>query len=408
MAELCKPRLREKIVKEIADSGPITFARFMELVLYDEEDGYYTTQGRRLENGIHSGIGWDGDYYTIPHFTPVLAHALVRQFQEVDCWLGRPRGFTVLEIGAGEGLLARDILAACAARDPDLMSRLSYVLIDRSPSMRERQAQHLSVWNQRGARVLGLSSLANCAPDSVTGVVFSNELVDALPIHRVRMENGILREIYVDWDGERLVEVLGEPSTPAIDEYVQAYGVELPEGMTTEIHVEAIRWMEHVACVLREGLVLTIDYGHTARDYYSPLHREGTLLCYHRHHVSTNPYERVGFQDITAHVNFSGLAQAGERVGLKVTGFTNLMYFVMSLGVEDLMAGLDPASEAVRALGHLLRPHGMGQTFKMLVQHKGGVYSDPPVLSGLRYRPFFADALYSCAEITKDTCRHGQ
>ena len=138
-------------------------------------------------------------------------------------------------------------------------------------------------------------------------------------------------------------------------------------------------------------MVLTIDYGHTVKDYYGSSRKNGTLLCYYRHTVSDQPYRHVGEQDITAHVNFTGLALAGERVGLSVAGFTNLMSFLLSLGAEEMLAGLEQESKELQSAIHLLRPNGMGETFKVLIQQKG---MDPPSFQGLRYRPFFEGVLF--------------
>ena len=147
-----------------------------------------------------------------------------------------------------------------------------------------------------------------------------------------------------------------------------------------------------VGIILRRGLVLTIDYGHTAADLYAPPRTSGTLLCYYRHTVSDTPYLRIGWQDLTAHVDFTSLALIGREVGLAVTGFTNQLHFLMGLGVESAFAGLDPESPEFAELRQLLRPEGMGTTFKILVQHKG---IGAPALDGLRSKPYFEDALYA-------------
>ena len=166
--------------------------------------------------------------------------------------------------------------------------------------------------------------------------------------------------------------------------------VALPVGFTTEISLEAVKWIEEVARGLGRGVVLTVDYGHAAQDYFASERKHGTLLGYYRHAVSMNPFTRVGEQDLTAHVNFSSLARAGERAGLTVTGFTNLLHFLMSLVIDELVNGCDQESAEVKAAAQLLRPHGMGTTFKILIQHKG---LDISTLRGLRRRPFFDSAL---------------
>ena len=148
--------------------------------------------------------------------------------------------------------------------------------------------------------------------------------------------------------------------------------------------------MVQVARVLQQGVVITIDYGHTASDYYAAHRKDGTLLCYYKHAVKTNPYIRVGEQDMTAHVNFSALAKVGEASGLSTVGFTTLANWLMGLGVEELVQDQDPESAEIQALSQLLRPHGMGTTFKVFVQQKG---IESVALKGLRYRAFFDEVL---------------
>jgi SAM-dependent MidA family methyltransferase len=224
----------------------------------------------------------------------------------------------------------------------------------------------------------------------VTGVILSNELVDAFPVHRVVMRPLGLREIYVGWDGSGFIEIETPPASPALERHFERLGVTLEAGQRADVNLQALEWMRQVGAILRRGLVFTIDYGHTATDLYAPSRKDGTLLCYHRHAVSDSPYLRVGQQDLTAHVDFTSLALAGQEAGLTVTGFTNQLHFLMGLGIESAFAGVDPESPESAAMRALLRPDGMGTTYKVLIQHKG---MPAPQLDGLRSRPFFVDAL---------------
>lgn len=365
----------------------------MDLALYDQRDGYYMT--RRLKDastGMDDGqrIGWSGDFYTTPDVHPLLAKAIFKQIQEVDRLLHYPSTMTVLEMGGGKGLLARDILRDCDAVAPELRSRLSYLLVERSPSMRASQEDQLHEFLQRGWSIGWASSLSKLEGQQVIGVIFSNEFVDALPVHRVTMQDGSLKEVFVEWGGEGFSERLGSPSTDEVTTYLNENHVRLPDRFTTEVHLDAVHWMEEVARLLKRGIVLTIDYGHAAQDYYGSARRNGTLLCYYQHTVNDDPYIRIGEQDITAHVNFSGLALTGMRTGLSVTGFTNLMNFLLSLGAEEMLAGVNQESHELQSAIQLLRPNGMGKTFKVLIQHKG---MEGPRLQGLRFRPFFDEVL---------------
>ena len=387
-----RPLITQKISAEIHESGPMTFARFMEHALYDDKYGYYMT-GEGIANGEQHHplpIGFEGDFFTAACLHPFLAKALARQIQELDDLLGHPASLTVLEMGPGEGTLARDILTECAKTVPDLFQRLTYLLIERSPALRNVQGETLSTLPQHPHRIAWSSSLEGFSDQSVVGMVLSNELIDAFPVHRVTMTQDGLREICVQDQEGGFVDTLAEPSTPELLGFFQELDVTLPEGFTTEVNLLARKWVREVARVVKQGIVLTIDYGHTAQDYFCQTRNKGTLRCYRRHQVTNDPYQDVGERDMTAHVNFSSLAFTGEQAGLTTTGFTNLMSFLMSLGIEEMLEGEDPEGPAVKAAIQLLRPQGMGTTFKVLVQHKGMSCS---TLRGLTHRPFFDQVL---------------
>ena len=380
----------------IEQTGPLTFARFMELALYEETEGYYM-KGRGRSHSA-SPIGLDGgDFFTAPCLSPLLAKCLVRQLVEIDEHLGHPAVFHLVEMGPGDGTLFRDMLQECEARHAGLLSRLACILVERSPALRHRQRDTLSSWATHEGRIRWVDDVSRLSDGSLTGLLFSNELVDAFPVHRIRMEQDSLRELYVTRRNDEFVEIAGEPSTPELSSFLADLGVALPDGFTTEINLNAVKWIEQVAGALDRGVVITIDYGHTSRDYFSRERKNGTLMGYHKHTVSRNPYTRVGEQDLTAHVNFSSLAQGGERAGLTTMGLTNLTHFLMSLGIDELLQDCDQESAMVRAASQLLGHHGMGTTFKILIQHKR---SDMPTLRGLRHRPFFDSALTAVPDVS--------
>jgi SAM-dependent MidA family methyltransferase len=385
-------KLTQKIIKEISLKGPLTFARFMELALYDEQYGYYMTPMPGDEASSRERIGWEGDFYTAPELSPILAKTLVSQVLEIDAQLGHPDPFIFLEMGGGNGIFASDFLLHCQMTAPDFLNRLSYHLVERSPFLRSRQESSLrkamGAWIDR--HVAWKPSVEQCDSDSVTGVMFANELVDAFPVHRVRFDNQHFQEVFVDYKGGQFVERLGPLSSEKLDEYIDRYGVALGEGQTSELHVQAENWMVHIGRILQRGIVITIDYGHTSSDYYATERKTGTLLCYYKHSVSSNTYSRIGEQDITSHVNFTALAKSGKECGLQLVGFTTLANWLMGLGVEECVQDKDQESKEVQALMQLLRPNGMGTTFKVLVQKKGIEFE---ALQGLRYRAFFDDVL---------------
>ncbi|BFU95331.1 MAG: conserved protein of unknown function [Nitrospira sp.] len=381
------PQLTAAIVSEIASSGPIPFVRFMDLALYHPQYGYYM---RPPEVGTER-IGWSGDFYTSSDVHPILGQALARQAEQIDVLLGHPDPFTVVEMGPGKGLLAAHFLSACHGEGSGALGpRLRYVLVERSPAMRALQQHHLQPWLERDGLVTWVADLDGLPHDGTVGVMFSNELVDAFPVHRIEVSGGVLTELFVDHHDGRFVECLRPLSDPALAGYLARLDLVLPEGYRTEINLRALDWMARVAGSLSRGAVLTIDYGHSAQDLYGSDRAKGTLLCYHSQLTSEDPYTRVGLQDMTSHVDFTSLALMGQDAGLSLTGFTNQMSFLMGLGVEEMISRLEPESPEFFAALHLLQPNGMGRTFKILVQHKAMA---EPQLDGLTFKPFFGSAL---------------
>ncbi len=364
----------------------------MEQALYDQDYGYYMTRRVEADQSSRGPIGWNGDFYTAPEFSPILAKMLVRQTLEIDALLDEPSTFTFVEMGGGNGTFATDFLQQCQRVAPDFLSRLRYVLVERSPFLQSCQKvrirEVMGQWAER--QVSWRFSLKELDADSVIGMLFSNELVDAFPVHRIRLELPDLQEIYVAYENGKFVERLGPLSSPSVEDYVQRHSVKLQEGQVSEIHVAAELWISSLARVLSRGIVITIDYGHTGSDYYGAARKNGTFICYFKHAVSTNPYVRIGEQDMTSHVNFSVLAHAGKENALLPLGFTYMANWLMGLGVEAFVEDENPESEDIQALSQLLRPHGMGTTFKVLVQQKG---LESVSLQGLRYPAFLNDVL---------------
>ena len=257
------PELVAAISSEIVRNGPIPFVRFMELALYHPQYGYYM---RQPDGADHERIGWSGDFYTSSDVYPILGRALAAQARQMDELVGCPTPFTIVEMGAGKGLLAQDCLAAIYAEQDDFASRVRYVLIERSPAMQALQRQHLAPWLHEPGIVTWIEGLDALAPQSVTGLFFSNELVDAFPVHRIQVTAGQTEELCVDYRDGRFGECLAPLSTTALAQYLQRLHTTWPEGYRTEVNLQAMDWMEQVAQRIDRGFVVTIDYGHTAHD----------------------------------------------------------------------------------------------------------------------------------------------
>jgi SAM-dependent MidA family methyltransferase len=378
---------------------------FMEMALYDEEDGYYTASSRQIGEG--------GDYATSPEFHPLFGRMLGRQLGQMLSAFPYDVPLTLVEMGAGKGLLSHTTLSLLRKEFRALYERLTLVIAERSPSLREFQHRYLAEF-ERGGKVIwresisgggeGGSSLSCGAGESRdsaddqtglwTGCLFSNELIDAFPVHRVQMKGGELKEIFVALEGERWVECLNQPSTGELEGYFRRLDIDLAEGVEAEVNLKALDWMRGVGRAMKRGYVVTVDYGYPARELYSPARRQGTLLCYYRHTVQEDPYDRIGCQDMTSHVDFTSLVWAGRSVGLELLGFTDQLSFLMGLGIaqeiEGIVAEKGPDDPEVLRAKALLMPQRMGRVFKVLLQGK----KVPKIpMDGFAFRPFFSGVL---------------
>ena len=331
-----EPELVERIRAEIAASGPLTFARFMDRALYEPGLGYYRSPAARP--------GRDGDFLTAPETHPVFGRALARQLDELWAILGRPDPFTVREHGAGGGSLAVSILDGLRREGSGLLGAVRYEAIEVEAA---REAEIAARLAQAGFGELLVSPLADeRAEEPIVGCILANEVADALPVHRVLRHDGRLREIYVGWQNDAFAEVLGEPSAPALAARLDAEGVELAEGQRAEISLAIDGWIETVAGGLRRGLLLIIDYGYPAAELYGPRHAGGTLLGYINHRAHGDVLLNVGRQDLTAHVDLTAIERAAARAGLLSVGATTQAEFLAGLGITELMAEAqrDPAT----------------------------------------------------------------
>lgn len=378
---MSNPNLCEQIARTIQanEQNIISFADYMNLALYHPEYGYYTTGAGK--------IGAGGDFATSPHLCPDFGEMLAEQFWQMWQILGCPVPFHLIEMGAGQGLIAGDVLGYLQQKYPDFFHILDYIIIEKSPGMRRFQEHRLARFTGDAAKHLRWCSWAEIEPESIVGCCFSNELVDALPVHQFVISQGKLQEIYVtisEINGElKFVEVLGELSTPKIAEYfaeleLDLLGGKYPDGYRSEVNLAANIWLKEVAQRLKRGYLLTIDYGYQCDRYYAPSRHQGTLQCYYQHRYHDDPYILVGQQDITAHANFTALELYGKQWGLENIAFTQQGLFLMALGLGDRIAaisttpGLDIATALQRreVLHQLIDPMGLGN-FGVLLQSKG-------------------------------------
>jgi SAM-dependent MidA family methyltransferase len=377
------PALCQAIAQRIVSSPQkrVTFAEFMNTVLYHPELGYYSTKALNL--------GKQGDFFTSVHLGADFGELLAGQFVQMWEILGKPMPFFLVEMGAGQGLLALDILKYIQQQYRDFFQALNYKIVEKSPVLRQEQQQRLQEFS------VGWCDLEEIPTHSITGCFFSNELVDALPVHQFVLEQGKLWEIYVTMQQNSKIlphsspppisspfgEIADTPSTPKLEEYFDLVGInninEYPDGYRSEVNLAALEWLSMVADRLQRGYLLTIDYGYPASRYYNPRRSQGTLQCYYQHQRHHDPYINIGQQDITSHVDFTALEQWGKQCGLDKVGFTEQALFLMALGLGERIAALSYTQQSVSQLLHrrdvlhqLLDPLGLGG-FGVLVQSKG-------------------------------------
>ena len=346
----------QEIRRRIAREGRITFEEFMRLALYHHDGGYYSSS---------APFGESGDFYTGPAVHPAFGACIAIQLHRMWELMDRPDPFYAVELGAGAGVLSRDVAAYSTHLPHDFQAALRHVTLDRYRAPDDSGA---------GQRVL-----AEMIPlRGITGCLFSNELPDAFPVHRFRMEGGRLREMYVSTaEGGNLVDVTGEPSTPEIENRLAGLDWGWPDGYEGEVNLHAGSWMQSLASSLKTGFVITVDYGYLADELYSATRTRGTLQTYYRHVDGSSPYQRIGRQDLTAHVDFSLLMSEGESAGLDSVAYMTQGDYLKGLGLESMMERvrrlelpLRERTANLKAMRELADAEGFGK-FRVLVQSKG-------------------------------------
>ncbi|MGB5735541.1 MAG: SAM-dependent methyltransferase [Thiohalocapsa sp.] len=374
-------RLSDLIRRAVTDAGgALPFDRFMDLALYAPGLGYYVAGAAKL--------GADGDFVTAPEISPLFGRCVAEQCREV---LGALGGGDLLEFGAGSGALAAEVLSTLAAHDA-LPER--YLILELSPDLAARQRALLQ---RRVPALCGLVQWIDALPEALRGVVLANEVLDAMPVQRFCIgEAGAVREVFVEIDGDGFAARRRSPLSPGLIGAVEliqgqigvttgVQGGPWQPGYCSEINLRLGPWVRAVADSLSAGLALLIDYGYPRAEYYLPERTGGTLMCHHRHQAHADPFVRIGLQDITAHVDFTALAEAGAECGLALAGYTTQANFLLGCGLDHLMAEAadDPAARLDLAAGvkQLLLPSAMGERFQVMALSK---QVQPPEPEGWR------------------------
>jgi SAM-dependent MidA family methyltransferase len=363
-----QPSLAERLRERIARAGAITFRDWMAAALYDEREGYY----RRADR-----VRWGraGDYRTSAERTPLFAATFARYFAALHEQLGSPARWTIFEAGAGACDFARGVLETLSRDSPATFRATRYVIDEIGEGARKETATKLAPFGER----VGFQRFGEIEETRGEGIIFSNELIDALPVHRVRARDGKLWELCVGLDESgRFAWVEREPSTPRLAEHFARLGIRLAAGQIAEVNLAAQEWLARAASLIARGFVVTVDYGARAEELYEPrLRPAGTLRAFRAHHLADDLLANPGEQDLTATVNWTQLVGAGRDAGLETVLLERQDKFLLRAGVLEQLERMTAraASEAERmslrvAAREMILPGGMGESFQALVQKK--------------------------------------
>ena len=373
--------LLDYIRQQIANHGPVTFRWFMQQALYHPKLGYYGAGRAR--------IGRRGDFYTSVSVGKLFGELIAKQIEEMWLRMNSPVSFTILEEGAHDARLAADILSWTKRFATELHARLKYWIVEPNPRLQAEQQATLSAWPRN--KIRWSQGLDQFEDGALCGVHLSNELLDAFPVHLVTSAGGPWQENFVDVGKQGFRFVYGPPSNSLLRAALERLPLldagGAAGGYRTEINLAAPRWIEDVSKVLGQGYVLTVDYGYPRDVYYAPERTAGTLSTYHDQQRGDDPLVRVGECDLTAHVDFTTLAERAEASGMKLSGYCDQHHFLVGLGESELLAIERSTQEMTPELLHFIRsfktlmhPSTMGMAFKFICFEKNVPANDRPLL----------------------------
>lgn len=337
----------------------ISYSEYMEAALYTPEIGYYMKPGTK--------IGRTGDFYTSSNVYNVFGSCLGKWAAKVI----RQAKLTprILEIGGGTGKLAFDLLSSLKRTDSELFKQLTYTIVDSSPFHQSEQKEKLAEF----PNVVFLKEL----PVEFMGIIVSNELFDALPVHVIEKKQGVLYEVFIKEHDGSFCETIERLSDSRIQEYILSQSIELAENQRYEIPIKMLDMISTISDTLSKGVVVTFDYGYTQTEWTESIHRKGSLRGYYRHQQIENILQHPGQMDLTAHIHFDALQHYGERAGLRFERLQSQADFLIGAGLfselEDHQ-NLNPFSDTAkrnRAIRSLVMPGGISSYFRVMLQSKG-------------------------------------
>lgn len=358
-------RLKEK------SSPPWSFATFMETALYEPEIGYYTNTSRKL--------GKDGDFYTSNHVNPVFAETFGRFFSDV---IQKENLLpSICEWGAGDGTFAFHMLQYIKNSCPGIFEKMTYRIIESSPYHRGIIKDKLQALDEHVCIYSSFHELKADVAD-FEGIIFSNELLDAFPVHSVKMTEDGLKEIKVDVEKDELTEVMTDCENSKLQEWLDKYGPALPEGFRTEISPAMAEWMENVSEWLKRGMIVTVDYGYRNEELLKPERKDGSIRGYRNHEMVTNPLKHPGEMDLTAHIQWDAYDKIASQAGLEQVLHERQDTFLLKAGLFTFLqepAQINPFSDEFkknRAIQSLVHPGGISSSFQAAVHGRGLTESD--------------------------------
>ncbi|QHG92239.1 SAM-dependent methyltransferase [Coxiella endosymbiont of Amblyomma sculptum] len=353
-AQFRSDRLKSKIIKKIIRQGPLTFAHYMRLALYSRNLGYYSANTQKF--------GKNGDFVTAPEISSIFSRCLARQCHQV---LRNLKGGDILELGAGSGIMAIHILKELQSSQ---CPPIRYFILEISENLRKFQRKR---FREEIPELFSCIVWVNKLPTDFIGIIVGNEVIDSLPVHKFKIQNNSVKEMYVDcidFEEKILSWKIDDPSSSNLIQQIEHLEINFPNDYESEVNLLLESWIISLANVLKKGIILLIDYGFPQHEYYHPNRSQGTVTCHYQHYSHFNPLILPGIQDITAHVDFTAVAEIAACNQLTVAGFVHQADFLLNCNIVSFISSENSMEryQNTQQLKKLVFPSEMGEFFKAI------------------------------------------